>query len=269
MKTVFIDKNNKMKEIKNGAFERCFSLEDFSLPASVKFIGQYAFASNRYMKSFDIPANSELEYISYSALGDIGIKTIYISAQTRVADNFLYGKELKEINIDAANPYYKFTGDVLYNIACDTVMAYATGTNRESVVLDKKTKCIVGFYFNADYLKKMYLLSDSVPYVKDISYTGSTDPTADFVSIESNLVVYVRESIYDDFKNRYKNVHAFKDIIAITDQEADEIATAIKEVENTKSQNENNGYYNLNGIKIQEPFKGVYIHNGKKMVAGK
>ena len=40
--------------------------------------------------------------------------------------------------------------------------------------------------------------------------------------------------------------------------------TGIKELE-TKKMN-NNKYYNLQGIEIAHPVKGIYIHNGKKII---
>lgn len=40
--------------------------------------------------------------------------------------------------------------------------------------------------------------------------------------------------------------------------------TGIKELE-TKKMN-NNKYYNLQGIEIAHPVKGIYIHNGKKVI---
>lgn len=269
LKNVEIDKNCKMSKIKNSAFYVCFSLEEFTLPATVKIIGESAFSGNIKLKSFNIPYNSNLDYIGSGGLANLDISTIYIPAQTRVGSRFLDGTEVKDINLDAANPYYKYTEDVLYSIACDTVKAYAAGKRSEAVVINKNTKYIESFFFNADYLKKMYLLSETIPIIRGFSYTGSVDPSYDYVNIECNLVAYVRESIYDEFIERYPIGHLFKDIIAISDKEADEMTTDIKEIENTKSPCEINAYYNLNGYKTTKPSKGIYIHNGKKIISDK
>lgn len=269
LKNVEIDKNCKMSKIKNSAFYVCFSLEEFTLPATVKIIGESAFSGNIKLKSFNIPYNSNLDYIGSGGLANLDISTIYIPAQTRVGSRFLDGTEVKDINLDAANPYYKYTEDVLYSIACDTVKAYAAGKRSEAVVINKNTKYIESFFFNADYLKKMYLLSETIPTIRGFSYTGSVDPSYDFVSIECNLVAYIRESIYDEFIERYPIGHLFKDIIAIPDKEADEMTTDIKEIENTKSPCEINAYYNLNGYKTTKPSKGIYIHNRKKIISDK
>lgn len=40
--------------------------------------------------------------------------------------------------------------------------------------------------------------------------------------------------------------------------------TEIKHVEATKSTD--NAYYTLQGVKVLRPAKGIYIHNGKKIV---
>lgn len=270
LKNVEIDKNCKMSKIKNSAFYYCNNLKDFTLPATVKTIGEKAFDWNTRLKSFNIPSNSNLEYIGSNALGYLDISTIYIPAQTRVGSGFLNGTEVEDINLDAANPYYKYTRDVLYSIACDTVKAYAAGKRSEAVVINKNVKYIESFFFNADYLKKMYLLSETVPIITGFNYTGSfVDPSYDFGNIECNLVAYVRESIYDEFIERYPIGYLFKNVIAISDKEADEMTTDIKEIENTKSPCETNAYYNLNGCKTTKPGKGIYIYNGKKIISGK
>lgn len=41
--------------------------------------------------------------------------------------------------------------------------------------------------------------------------------------------------------------------------------TEIKNVEVNK-QNNDNAYYTLQGIKVLKPTKGIFIHNGKKIV---
>lgn len=116
----------------------------------------------------------------------------------------------------------------------------------------------------------MYLLSETVPIIRGFNYDGSfADPSYDFGNIECNLVAYVRESIYDEFIERYPIGYLFKNVIAISDKEADEMTTDIKEIEKTKSPCETNAYYNLNGYKTTKPDKGIYIYNGKKIILGK
>ena len=270
LKSVEIDKNCKMSKIKNAAFYLCFCLEEFTLPATVKTIEERAFGANRKLKSFNIPSNSNLEYIGSNALANLDISTIYIPAQTRVGSRFLDWTEVEDINLDAANPYYKYTGDVLYSIACDTVKAYAAGKRNEAVVINKNAEYIESFFFNADYLKKMYLLSETVPIIRGFAYSGSfVDSSYDFGNIECNLVAYVRESIYDEFIKTYPIGYLFKNVIAISDKEADDMTTDIKEIENAKSPCEINAYYNLNGYKTTKPGKGIYIYNRKKIISGK
>ena len=41
--------------------------------------------------------------------------------------------------------------------------------------------------------------------------------------------------------------------------------TGIESVENTES-DDNAPYYNLSGVRVSKPTKGVYIHNGKKVI---
>ena len=53
-----------------------------------------------------------------------------------------------------------------------------------------------------------------------------------------------------------------KDIV-VTQVNLIKVSTAIKSV---KLENQDESYYNLNGIRVTSPKKGVFIHNGKKVV---
>ena len=46
----------------------------------------------------------------------------------------------------------------------------------------------------------------------------------------------------------------------------DEETTGINAVENMKPEVEDNVYYNLNGQRVMNPGKGLYIVNGKKVI---
>ena len=46
--------------------------------------------------------------------------------------------------------------------------------------------------------------------------------------------------------------------------DSDSETTGISEIENSKSKIEN--YYNLNGQRVEQPTKGLYIVNGKKVI---
>ncbi|MBQ7422769.1 MAG: leucine-rich repeat domain-containing protein [Prevotella sp.] len=54
--------------------------------------------------------------------------------------------------------------------------------------------------------------------------------------------------------------------IVFFDEEGNDV-TAVEKLENGVTETEENGaYYNLNGVKVENPSKGIYIRNGKKVV---
>ena len=54
--------------------------------------------------------------------------------------------------------------------------------------------------------------------------------------------------------------------IVVFDEDGNDV-TAIEQLEaGVTEEKENGAYYNLNGVKVENPSKGIYIHNGKKVV---
>ena len=46
----------------------------------------------------------------------------------------------------------------------------------------------------------------------------------------------------------------------------DPSTTGIENIEIAEDANDSAPYYNLNGMRVNNPAKGVYIHNGKKVI---
>jgi hypothetical protein len=58
--------------------------------------------------------------------------------------------------------------------------------------------------------------------------------------------------------NKIGNARLFK----ITDEEP----TDIKSIDSTATTTNSDVYYNLSGQRVQHPSKGIYIHNGRKVI---
>ena len=59
----------------------------------------------------------------------------------------------------------------------------------------------------------------------------------------------------------------FKNIVRLTDEEADGILTSISEVNtDINSPYTDGAYYTPAGVRVTKPSKGLYIHNGRKVI---
>jgi len=84
---------NTVVQIDNSAFDCLFISSNIVLPDSLKFIGNYAFASN-YYTSIVIPKN--VQFIGYGA--------------------FSYTKHVNSITVDEGNKYFCVESNILYDI---------------------------------------------------------------------------------------------------------------------------------------------------------
>ena len=96
---------------------------------TITSIGKYAFYSCRNLKSIEIPAT--VKRIGEGAFSGCGMTSVNIPASVTSIENpldigayardveydiyFDYSVMLKKINVDAGNPYYSSTGNVLFN----------------------------------------------------------------------------------------------------------------------------------------------------------
>ena len=90
-------------------------------------------------------------------------------------------------------------------------------------------------------------------------------PTTTFDAFEGANIEYATLHVPDTSVNAYSQAEPwknFKEIVALTD--SDPKPTGINAVE--ASVNDKGTIYDLNGRRIEQPTKGVYIKNGKKYV---
>ena len=277
--------------IGNGAFYFQRGMTRCTVPASVQKIETYAFSYNGLkqidiasgsqlreigvaafegdsISRFDIPDEMPLEWIGNAAFEGTCIESVYLPAQTRLGKGvFNSCYDLKHIDVNAANPYYKVMGDVLYDAQTGAFQTYAAGNKQDSLVIlgDQQT---MAFWFDASKLKKLYLLGHERPILTSRNYLWSD---------KMGLTLYVRESVYDKFMENEESNHWYphsespfsfiKDIKAIPDAEADAMISTLG-IRNTPSfcRSTDDNYYRLDGVRTTNPVKGVYIHQGHKVV---
>lgn len=107
-------------------------------------------------------------------------------------------------------------------------------------------------FYNCSGLKDIYTYTTSPPQTKATSF--------DRAFIE-NVALHVPASAVNAYKaaDPWKN---FKEIVALTD--SDPKPTGINVIE--ALDNDKGVIYNLNGRRVEQPTKGLFIKNGRKYV---
>ena len=142
----------------------------------------------------------------------------------------------------------------------------------------------LGNYYSTNYHKSLGNADTQPDYIGFFRFTanGKSGANKAYLSIPANAVVgngvgaiygyidyngqLMDKNIYDDQKDEVKiePTSLAKMALVFDDLVDGNEATGIKELE-TENLN-NNKYYNLQGIEVAYPVKGIYIHNGKKVI---
>ncbi len=85
--------------------------------------------------------------------------------------------------------------------------------------------------------------------------TKTDDGKVGFAKVATTVTIPTTKA-YLEVSSEYASVNFF----ALDDN----TATAIKSIE--AAQSANGAYYTLQGVKVEKPTKGIYVHNGKKVV---
>lgn len=262
---VNIGNDARLSLIKASAFSACRQLKEFTLPSSVKEIQEDAFYLCDSMTQFTIPESNQLEMIGDYAFANSSIEYFHIPAQTQLGKNVFNGCfSLKDFGLDAANPYYKVIGGALYSAEGTVLEAYAAGSDQEELILPDGVQEIENITFRFPVLKRLYLLGHDWPQRGSFTWQNTMPDTS------LNLIVYVRQSLFDDENYnpyRWSSMDGFE-IVPISDEEADNLllTLGIEETTADHAQPADNRYYRLDGQQTERPTRGIYIHNGKKVI---
>ena len=121
-----------------------------------------------------------------------------------------------------------------------------------SITIGNSVKSIGGWAFDGVDLTTVVSLIEN-PFV---IVGKSSSSNAFSVNTFNNATLYVPK----DTREKYKATDGWKDFVKIVEG----TPTGIKVIENT--QNKNATVYDLNGVRLSEPKKGINILNGKKVV---
>ncbi len=190
---------------------------------------------------------------------------------------------LEQIIIYAGeSPYFTTVDGVLYDKDTTTLVKYPSMRKTENYVLPQTVDSTYfgsvllddGYYSFMeesacpDYpMKNMYILNKNL----NLRLCGYMYAPSATLYIRKSLVDELKQSLIDDYMQNIdytECIGKFKNIVELSDEEADGILTGISKVPMATAQESTsqNRIYTLSGVQVKHPSKGLYIRNGKKIV---
>ncbi len=141
---------DSVTEIAQGAFSKCFYLEDIILGRSLTSLESGIFDGCRNLKTITIPT---------------GIRDIS-------ADAFAECSRLENIIVDPANPFYSSEDGVLFDKDQTVLIQYPAGNKRDSYVFPSSVRSIGGNAFAGCVWLTDITLDDSLEAIADDAFYG-------------------------------------------------------------------------------------------------
>ena len=231
---------NSVTSIGERAFYSCFGLTSITIPNSVTSIGSEAFFVCKGLTSITIP-NSVTSIGSEAFSNCSGLTSITIpNSVTSIGEGaFYYCSGLTSITI--GNSVTSIGMGAFYNCSGLT-----------SITIPNSVKSIGDSAFDGVDLTTVVSLIEN-PFVIE---GKSSSSRAFSVNTFYNATLYVPVGTID----KYKATNGWKDFVYIVEG----TPTGIKVIENTQKKKAT--VYDLNGVRLSEPKKGINIINGQKVI---
>ena len=226
---------NSVTSIGNGAFAGCYGLTSVTIPNSVTSIGDSAFSGCSGLTSVTIP-NSVTSIGNYAFYGCKGLTSVTIpNSVTSIGNYAFYGcKGLTSVTIpNSVTSIGNYAFQYCYGLTSVTIPNSVTSIG------------YCAFY----YMKLsvvVSLIENPFPIKSVFSF--------DWIAKDATLYVPVGT------EEKYQATDGWKEFQNIVEG----TPTGIKVIENT--QNKNATVYDLNGVRLPAPKKGINIINGQKVV---
>ena len=231
---------NSVTSIGERAFYSCFGLTSITIPNSVTSIGSEAFFVCKGLTSITIP-NSVTSIGSEAFSNCSGLTSITIpNSVTSIGEGaFYYCSGLTSITI--GNSVTSIGMGAFYNCSGLT-----------SITIPNSVKSIGDSAFDGVDLTTVVSLIEN-PFVIE---GKSSSSRAFSVNTFYNATLYVPVGTID----KYKATNGWNDFAYIVEG----TPTGIKVIENTQKKKAT--VYDLNGVRLSEPKKGINIINGQKVI---
>lgn len=131
------------------------------LPASIKYIGDYAFCRVP-LRDFEMPKN--VEYIGRGAFVGCLISEIYIHKNVKIIGERAFARgRLQKITVDVANKNYSEEDGVLFSKDKKTLIYFPSGKNNREYIVPQGVKIIGEYAFENSKLEEL-VIPQSVQY---------------------------------------------------------------------------------------------------------
>ena len=254
---------NSVTSIGSSAFEGCSGLTSVTIPNSVTSIGSSAFSRLLWPTSITIP-NSVTSIGSSAFSGCSGLTSVTIPNSVTSIGDYAFSGCSGLTSVTIPNSVTSIGNYAFYNcsgLTSVTIGNSVTSIGDEafwgcsgltSVTIPNSVTSIGGNAFDGVDLTTVVSLIEN-PFVIE---GKSSSSRAFSVNTFNNATLYVPVGTID----KYKATDGWKDFAYIVEG----TPTGIKVIENT--QNKNATVYDLNGVRLSEPKKGINILNGKKVI---
>ena len=231
---------NSVTSIEKCAFYGCYGLTSIAIPNSVTSIGNFAFYFCYGLTSVTI--GNSVTSIGESAFdGCSGLTSVTIPNSVTSIGNYAFHGCFTLTSITIGNSVTSIGSSAFCN--CSGLTSITIGNSVTSIG--------DGAFDGVDLTTVVSLIEN--PFV---IVGKSSSSNAFSVNTFNNATLYVPK----DTREKYKATDGWKDFVKIVEG----TPTGIKVIENT--QNKNATVYDLNGVRLSEPKKGINILNGKKVV---
>ncbi len=234
------------------------NIDVLEIPTSVRRIEPDAINSG-FVDSIGFAPGSQLEVIEAEAFSFIrGFKSFCIPAGATInTPNFHACGDLAAVTVEDGHPLYTSIDGVLYSKDMKRLVIYPGGRTVPTYILPETVENLE------------HALCKPLKMLKSFYVLASTPPVFN-TNWLFNITLYVRQSALEAYKSEFSWTH-FMEIVGISDEEADAIITDIDGVKadgdgGAGPANGRDGWRTLGGVSVDKPSKGIYIHNGKKVV---
>ena len=254
---------NSVTSIGHSAFLGCSGLTSVTIPNSVTSIGDEAFWNCSGLTSITIPN-------SVTSIGDYAFEHCYGLTSVTI------GSGVTSIGESAFEDCYKLTSVIIPNsVTSIGDKAFCDCPRLTSVTIPNSMTSIGNYAFYYCYGLTSITIPNSVTSIGNYAFDG-VDLTTVVSLIEKPFVIEGKSSSSRAFSvntfnnatlfvpvgtiDKYKATYGWKDFAYIVEG----TPTGIKVIENTQKKNAT--VYDLNGVRLSEPKKGINIINGQKVI---
>lgn len=257
---------NYVTSIGERAFYNCKGLINVTIPNSVTSIGAYAFDGCSGLTALTIP-NGVTSIEGAAFRGCSGLTSIIIPNSVTSIENgafaYCYGLTSVTIPNSVTN-----IGDYAFQ-SCSSLNSVTIPNSVTSIGAEAFTGCksLISVTIGSGIGMIGNLGFASCPELSDVFCYAINVPNTKSNAFNDSYIEYATLHVPAESVDAYKTAEPwknFKEIIALTDSDPKPDATGINIVWNTEDNKA--VIYDLNGVRLSEPQKGINIIKGEKFV---